>query len=47
MNKTQLSWLGAIVTAEYLLNLLPKGTHDWNKFIPLKELLSIFEASKF
>jgi polyprenyldihydroxybenzoate methyltransferase/3-demethylubiquinol 3-O-methyltransferase len=33
MNKTQASWLGGIVAAEYVLNLVPKGTHDFDKFI--------------
>jgi 2-polyprenyl-6-hydroxyphenyl methylase/3-demethylubiquinone-9 3-methyltransferase len=28
----------AIVGAEYLLNLLPKGTHDYSKFIKPSEL---------
>lgn len=27
------SYLHAIIGAEYLLNLVPKGTHDWHKFI--------------
>ena len=26
--------------AEYLLNLVPKGTHDWNKFVSPKTLFS-------
>jgi 2-polyprenyl-3-methyl-5-hydroxy-6-metoxy-1,4-benzoquinol methylase len=30
--------LGAIVAAEYILKLLPAGTHDWNKFITPDEL---------
>jgi len=33
INKTLISWLGAIVIAEYILNLIPRGTHEWNKFI--------------
>ena len=32
------SWLFAIVGAEYVLKLLPKGTHDWKKFIKPSEL---------
>lgn len=33
MNKTQASWIGGIIAAEYILNLVPKGTHDFEKFI--------------
>ena len=33
ISKTQLSWLVAIVGAEYVLRLLPTGTHEWDKFI--------------
>lgn len=32
-NQTILSWLGGIVVAEQILNLVPKGTHEWDKFI--------------
>jgi len=34
LNRTAKSFLFAIVGAEYILNWLPKGTHDWNKFSP-------------
>ena len=33
LNRTAKSFLFAIVGAEYILNWLPKGTHDWNKFL--------------
>lgn len=33
LNRNPKSWLFAIVGAEYVLRLLPKGTHDWKKFI--------------
>ncbi|XP_058791220.1 ubiquinone biosynthesis O-methyltransferase, mitochondrial [Phymastichus coffea] len=33
LNKNVISWLGGIIGAEYILKLLPMGTHDWNKFI--------------
>ncbi len=33
LNKTLLSWLMAIVGAEYILQILPRGTHDWQKFL--------------
>ena len=34
------SFLFAIVGAEYILNWLPKGTHDWNKFLRPNEIIS-------
>ena len=40
-NKTQASWLAGIVVAEYILNLVPKGTHDWNQFISPSEVTKI------
>lgn len=33
LNRTAKSWLMAIVGAEYVLRWLPKGTHDWKKFV--------------
>jgi 2-polyprenyl-6-hydroxyphenyl methylase/3-demethylubiquinone-9 3-methyltransferase len=38
INRNPKSWLFAIVGAEYLLNLLPRGTHDYMKFIRPSEL---------
>lgn len=38
LNRNPKSWLFAIVGAEYILNLLPKGTHDYAKFIKPSEL---------
>ncbi|MEO5331918.1 MAG: bifunctional 2-polyprenyl-6-hydroxyphenol methylase/3-demethylubiquinol 3-O-methyltransferase UbiG [Magnetococcus sp. YQC-5] len=38
LNKTAQAWLLAIVGAEYVLRWLPKGTHDFNKFIRPSEL---------
>ena len=38
INRNPKSWLYAIVGAEYVLNLLPKGTHDYRKFIKPSEL---------
>jgi len=40
LNRNPKSWLFAIVGAEYILNLLPKGTHDYAKFIKPSELAS-------
>lgn len=38
LNRNPKSYLLAIVGAEYVLNMLPKGTHDWSKFIKPHEL---------
>lgn len=38
LNRNPKSFLFAIIGAEYLLNLLPKGTHDFSKFIRPSEL---------
>jgi len=40
INRNPKSWLFAIVGAEYVLNLLPKGTHEYMKFIKPSELES-------
>ncbi len=33
LNRTPASFLGGIVAAEYFLNWVPRGTHDWTKFV--------------
>ena len=33
INKNPRSWITAIVGAEYIFNLLPRGTHEFDKFI--------------
>ena len=38
LNRNLKSYLFAIIGAEYLLRLLPKGTHDYAKFITPAEL---------
>ncbi len=40
LNRNPKSYLFAIVGAEYILNLLPKGTHEWSKFLKPHELAS-------
>jgi 2-polyprenyl-6-hydroxyphenyl methylase/3-demethylubiquinone-9 3-methyltransferase len=45
LNRTAKSFLFAIVGAEYILNWLPKGTHDWNKFLRPSEIIGT--ASKY
>jgi len=41
LNRTLRSFGLAIVGAEYVLGWLPKGTHDWNKFITPDELSAV------
>ncbi|UOP04339.1 bifunctional 2-polyprenyl-6-hydroxyphenol methylase/3-demethylubiquinol 3-O-methyltransferase UbiG [Conchiformibius kuhniae] len=38
LNRNRKSYAYAIVAAEYVLNIVPKGTHDWQKFITPAEL---------
>lgn len=38
INRNPKAWLFAIVGAEYVMQLLPKGTHDFKKFIRPSEL---------
>ncbi len=38
LNRTPKSYMLAIVGAEYLLRWLPRGTHDWRKFVRPSEL---------
>ncbi|MCD6055256.1 MAG: bifunctional 3-demethylubiquinone 3-O-methyltransferase/2-octaprenyl-6-hydroxy phenol methylase [Gammaproteobacteria bacterium] len=33
INRTLKAYLGAVIGAEYILKLLPKGTHDYQRFI--------------
>jgi len=40
INRNPKAWLLAVAGAEYVLNLLPKGTHDYQKFIRPSELTS-------
>jgi len=38
LNRTAMSFLVAILGAEYVLRLLPAGTHEWAKFVTPHEL---------
>ena len=38
INRNPRSYLFAVIGAEYILNLLPKGTHDYSKFIKPSEM---------
>lgn len=41
INRNAKAYLFAIIGAEYVLNLLPKGTHDYAKFIQPAELANL------
>ena len=47
INRTFISYIKAIVGAEYVLRWLPIGTHDWNKFIKPEELEKKLTDKKF
>lgn len=44
LNRTKRSFALAIVGAEYVLGWLPRGTHDWNRFVTPEELQAALEA---
>ena len=43
INKTLKSYLFAIIGAEYILQWLPIGTHDWEKFVKPNDLIKILK----
>ena len=47
LNRSLMSYLKAIIGAEYILRWLPVGTHDWNKFIKPEELEELLLNKKF
>ena len=47
LNRSLMSYLKAIIGAEYILRWLPIGTHDWNKFLKPEELEKILKNEKF
>jgi 2-polyprenyl-6-hydroxyphenyl methylase/3-demethylubiquinone-9 3-methyltransferase len=46
LNRTMKSFALAIVGAEYILRWLPRGTHQWNKFITPAELARHLHRNK-
>ena len=42
-----MSLLGAKIFAEYLLKIVPVGTHDWRKFIKPSELNDMLTSARF
>ena len=47
LNRTLISYVKAIIGAEYVLRWLPIGTHDWNKFIKPEELEEKLSTKNF
>lgn len=45
LNRTARSFGAAIVGAEWIMRWLPKGTHDWRRFITPDELARMTEAA--
>ncbi|OOE55767.1 bifunctional 2-polyprenyl-6-hydroxyphenol methylase/3-demethylubiquinol 3-O-methyltransferase UbiG [Salinivibrio kushneri] len=45
LNRNAKSWLFAIVGAEHILKLVPKGTHEHHKFIRPSELMNMIDAT--
>jgi 2-polyprenyl-6-hydroxyphenyl methylase/3-demethylubiquinone-9 3-methyltransferase len=45
INRNPLSWIMAIFGAEYVLRLLPRGTHQWRSFIKPSELVAMARAN--
>ena len=45
INRNPKSFLFAIIGAEYILNLLPKGTHEFKKFLKPSELSNMMRNS--
>ena len=47
LNRSFVSYIKAIIGAEYVLRWLPIGTHDWNKFLKPEELEKILHNENF
>lgn len=43
-NKTLPSWFGGIIAAERILKFVPRGTHDWDKFISPADTQRLLES---
>lgn len=45
LNRTARAWALAIIGAERVLRWLPKGTHDWNKFLTPEEIETLLKRN--
>lgn len=45
INRSMRAYATAIIVAEYLLNWLPKGTHEWSRFLTPEELVLVLQQA--
>ncbi len=45
INRSSKSFALAIIGAEYILRWLPRGTHDWQRFVKPEELMAMLSGS--
>ena len=45
LNRNPKSYMVAIIGAEHVMRWLPKGTHDWQKFVTPDELFNLIEGA--
>ena len=45
LNRTYKAWLLAIIGAEYVLGWLPRGTHQWDRFVTPEELATCAKSA--
>ncbi|XP_074321329.1 ubiquinone biosynthesis O-methyltransferase, mitochondrial-like [Silene latifolia] len=45
INRTMRAYAATILVAEYILHWLPKGTHEWSKFVTPEELVLILQRA--
>lgn len=45
INRNPKSYMAAILGAEHIMRWLPRGTHDWNKFITPEELFDLLRGA--
>ncbi|KAH8282084.1 hypothetical protein KR054_005391, partial [Drosophila jambulina] len=46
LNKTFPSWFAGVILSEYVLNLVPRGTHHWEKMISPLDVQRILDTSR-
>ena len=46
LNRNPKAYLFAVIGAEYVLGMLPKGTHDFARFIKPSELIALVQAGR-
>ncbi|GHA37767.1 ubiquinone biosynthesis O-methyltransferase [Devosia pacifica] len=45
LNRTARAWALAIIGAEYVLRWLPRGTHEWKKFLTPEEITALLRRN--